>query len=960
MSDATCAMPLIAFDGDGKCDVNEEALRYLESLQQALAVVSVAGKYRTGKSFLLNHVLLRSQAESRGFQVGPTTQPCTKGLWLWPQPIAQSEDATGRAYATIVIDTEGTGATNSDDTRDTRIFALALLLSSYFVYNSQGSIDEPALSSLEVVTNVSKMVRIKAKDVSPFAGAFGEEPPEDPQELGDFFPKFLWIVRDFILELRNAQGEEIDESQYLEEALHAQEDKTGVREALKKAFPKRDCATLVRPVSDESKLRMLNTMPESEMRPEFVQQSHALRAKVLRETPPKKLNDRYITGPMLAGLCRCYAAAINEGGAPVIESAWAYVCADQRKKAEERALELWDQRTTAREGAVPPATALVVLRDAARDALEVYRSGCIGDDEDAEADEALRQRLRERGATLMRAWLQAWSDLHAEKLDGILEELHKEKHVGGMQQVFDTLQRLLSDKSEAAQALACARLQDHAESADSWLAPCAQQQVREALAASLLPRLGECASLALREWEQQLRTAQEERMEALQKLMQQGQRLAEVEEQGRAQLAEAEESHKREQERANDAEKALSELRAQHTTEIDDLREQGEIRQEREAREMAERQDKFRAEMLALSESNGEQLEELRAQARELEGHKNAAESRVAQLETEVSHLQELVTQLRDEASKLAVAESKREEAERKLRAAQVRAEEQEKQAALLQRKQEEQVAELTSTWTQRNRQIERTFTEKLTQAETQLTTMEEELGKEREETTQLRAQIEEAHTRAQAAEEKAADKLESQRRAHEGKLEEMSAAHKDLEERARAARTKHAEDLAQLQTSRRDAEEAALRKEMTAQHEATATKAKTEALEAKSRDLAVRLSEKDEALTRKRKRCEELERKDMDSEGLRQQVKWLNHHHKESARALEEVRSEKIALQKEFDAHKSTSVHRLSKLEIQFGTKEEQLKEVRAQLNAAQLREERLKRENERIKEVINSAHHT
>ena len=45
---------------------------------------------------------------------------------------------------------------------------------------------------------------------------------------------------------------------------------------------------------------------------------------------------------------------------------------------------------------------------------------------------------------------------------------------------------------------------------------------------------------------------------------------------------------------------------------------------------------------------------------------------------------------------------------------------------------------------------------------------------------------------------------------------------------------------------------------------------------------------------------------------------------------------------------------------QIQFGTKEEQLKEVRAQLRAAQLREERLKRENERIKEVINSAHHS
>ena len=146
------AIPLVVFESDGSCAVNDEALQVLSALTQPVAVVAVAGKYRTGKSFLLNHVLLRA-GRGKGFQVGPTTQPCTKGLWLWTEPV-QRRDGT----ATIIIDTEGTGATNSDDSRDTRIFSLALLLASYFVYNSQGSIDEPALANLQVVTNVSKMV----------------------------------------------------------------------------------------------------------------------------------------------------------------------------------------------------------------------------------------------------------------------------------------------------------------------------------------------------------------------------------------------------------------------------------------------------------------------------------------------------------------------------------------------------------------------------------------------------------------------------------------------------------------------------------------------------------------------------------------------------------------------------------------------------------------------------------
>lgn len=40
-----------------------------------LGVISVAGMYRTGKSYLLNRMLLN---RSRGFDVGPTINACTK------------------------------------------------------------------------------------------------------------------------------------------------------------------------------------------------------------------------------------------------------------------------------------------------------------------------------------------------------------------------------------------------------------------------------------------------------------------------------------------------------------------------------------------------------------------------------------------------------------------------------------------------------------------------------------------------------------------------------------------------------------------------------------------------------------------------------------------------------------------------------------------------------------------
>ncbi len=47
-------------------------------------MISVAGAYRTGKSYLLNRMLLN---RSGGFGVGPTVNPCTKGIWIWGTPI---------------------------------------------------------------------------------------------------------------------------------------------------------------------------------------------------------------------------------------------------------------------------------------------------------------------------------------------------------------------------------------------------------------------------------------------------------------------------------------------------------------------------------------------------------------------------------------------------------------------------------------------------------------------------------------------------------------------------------------------------------------------------------------------------------------------------------------------------------------------------------------------------------
>jgi hypothetical protein len=56
----------------------------------------------------------------------------------------------------LLIDSEGIGAFDEDENHDTKIFLLALLLSSFFIYNSMGTIDENALNNLSLIVNLSK------------------------------------------------------------------------------------------------------------------------------------------------------------------------------------------------------------------------------------------------------------------------------------------------------------------------------------------------------------------------------------------------------------------------------------------------------------------------------------------------------------------------------------------------------------------------------------------------------------------------------------------------------------------------------------------------------------------------------------------------------------------------------------------------------------------------------------
>ena len=287
--------------------------------------------YRTGKSYLINRMLLNRQ---KGFSVGPTVNPCTKGLWIWSKPI-YGDSGKGKRLPLLLIDTEGFGALDTDSNHDIRIFTLAILLSSYFLYNSVGCIDESALQNLNFVINLSKFIRLKSGDKET-----------DPEALSNLFPSFLWVLRDFSLQLIDDNGENITPKEYLEKVLEGnrniQDPKNKIRKLIKAYFKDRDCYTMVRPLTNENQLQNLEDLPPEKLRPEFLEQIIGLRKKVLGRVKVKTLNGKPLTGEMYLNLVKGLIGALKSGNVPNIENTWLSMCKVESYKAYEEAEQIYE------------------------------------------------------------------------------------------------------------------------------------------------------------------------------------------------------------------------------------------------------------------------------------------------------------------------------------------------------------------------------------------------------------------------------------------------------------------------------------------------------------------------------------------------------------------------------------------------------------------------------------------
>uniref|UniRef100_A0A673XD41 Atlastin GTPase 2 n=1 Tax=Salmo trutta TaxID=8032 RepID=A0A673XD41_SALTR len=166
---------VLAHEDDHKFELDTAALEKL-LLQEAVrdlnvVVVSVAGAFRKGKSFLLDFMLrymLNQQQEQSDTWVGADDEPLTgfswrggceretTGIQVWSQVFVVNKP-DGSKVAVLLVDTQGAFDSQSTIKDCATVFALSTMTSSVQVYNLSQNIQEDDLQHLQLFTEYGRL-----------------------------------------------------------------------------------------------------------------------------------------------------------------------------------------------------------------------------------------------------------------------------------------------------------------------------------------------------------------------------------------------------------------------------------------------------------------------------------------------------------------------------------------------------------------------------------------------------------------------------------------------------------------------------------------------------------------------------------------------------------------------------------------------------------------------------------
>nr|XP_042135966.1 guanylate-binding protein 1-like isoform X2 [Peromyscus maniculatus bairdii] len=368
-------------NSDQQLVANQEALEILSAIKQPVVVVAIVGLYRTGKSYLMNKLA----GKQNGFSLGSTVQSHTKGIWMWCVPHSQKP-----GHTLVLLDTEGLeDIGKGDNQNDCWIFALSVLLSSTFIYNSIRTINQQAMGQLHYVTELTDLIKSKS---SPEDSGIA-----DSAIFVGFFPTFVWTLRDFHLELE-LNGNPITPDEYLESSL----------------------------------LLKTETVAEEELSEDFVEQVAKFTSYIFSSSGVKTLSGGIkVNGPRLQSLVLTYVNAIRSGELPCMENAVLTLAQIENSVAVQKAIEHYEEQMN-QKVQLPTETLQELLdlhRPIERESIKVFMKNSFKD-----IDQKFQKELGDQLNAKLDAFIKKNMDMSSarcsELLEGIFGPLEEEVKQG--------------------------------------------------------------------------------------------------------------------------------------------------------------------------------------------------------------------------------------------------------------------------------------------------------------------------------------------------------------------------------------------------------------------------------------------------------------------------------------------------------------------------------------------------
>ncbi|XP_076667296.1 atlastin GTPase isoform X3 [Andrena cerasifolii] len=175
-------VPIVLAHPDHTFELNEEALAQIllqdDIKDRSVVVVSVAGAFRKGKSFLLDFFLRYMNCKYNnnnktdswlgkdddplcGFSWKGGSERDTTGILMWSK-VFPSTLPSGEKIAVILMDTQGAFDSQSTVRDCATVFALSTMLSSVQIYNLSQNIQEDDLQHLQLFTEYGRLALEKS------------------------------------------------------------------------------------------------------------------------------------------------------------------------------------------------------------------------------------------------------------------------------------------------------------------------------------------------------------------------------------------------------------------------------------------------------------------------------------------------------------------------------------------------------------------------------------------------------------------------------------------------------------------------------------------------------------------------------------------------------------------------------------------------------------------------------